>query len=112
MNYSKCIYPTSFLQIQKTLQEKELSADMFTETNRLITLSAYQTDNTVMIEVEDNGDGIEPEAIENIFIPFYTTKKTGSGIGLSLSRQILQQHGGQLNVVSEVAKGTVFTLVF
>jgi two-component system nitrogen regulation sensor histidine kinase NtrY len=64
-----------------------------------------------MIEVADNGDGIEPEAIENIFIPFYTTKKTGSGIGLSLSRQILQQHNGQLNVTSEVGKGTVFTLI-
>jgi two-component system nitrogen regulation sensor histidine kinase NtrY len=82
------------------------------QTDRLITLSAYQIDGTVMIEVADNGDGIEPEALENIFIPFYTTKKTGSGIGLSLSRQILQQHNGQLNVESQVGKGTVFTLVF
>ncbi|WP_310590429.1 ATP-binding protein [Dyadobacter sp. NIV53] len=82
-----------------------------TQTSRTISLSAYQNDNLTMIEVADNGDGIEPEAIDNIFIPFYTTKKTGSGIGLSLSRQILQQHGGQLNVSSEAGKGTVFTLV-
>jgi two-component system nitrogen regulation sensor histidine kinase NtrY len=100
-------------QIQQVLINliKNASEAFSTQTNRLITLSAYQSDNLTMIEVADNGDGIEPEAIENIFIPFYTTKKTGSGIGLSLSRQILQQHGGQLNVVSEVGKGTIFTLV-
>ena len=90
---------------------KNASEAFSTQTNRLITLSAYQSDSVTIIDVEDNGDGIEPEAIENIFIPFYTTKKTGSGIGLSLSRQILQQHNGQLNVSSEVGKGTVFTLI-
>ena len=78
----------------------------------LIELQAYSTDNQrVTINVRDNGFGIEPEALEKIFIPFYTTKKTGSGIGLSLSRQILQQHNGQLVVNSEVNTGTVFSLV-
>jgi C4-dicarboxylate-specific signal transduction histidine kinase len=77
-----------------------------------IELQAYSTDNQrVTINVRDNGFGIEPEALEKIFIPFYTTKKTGSGIGLSLSRQILQQHNGQLVVNSEVNIGTVFSLV-
>lgn len=81
------------------------------QSDRTISLNSYHADSVTFIEVQDNGDGIEPEALDNIFIPFYTTKKTGSGIGLSLSRQILQQHGGQLNVYSEVGKGTVFTLV-
>jgi two-component system, NtrC family, nitrogen regulation sensor histidine kinase NtrY len=100
-------------QIQQVLINliKNASESFSHQTDRLISLVAYQIDGTVMIEVADNGDGIEPEAIENIFIPFYTTKKTGSGIGLSLSRQILQQHNGQLNVTSEVGKGTVFTLI-
>ncbi|QRR01895.1 GHKL domain-containing protein [Dyadobacter sandarakinus] len=100
-------------QIQQVLINliKNASEAFSTQTNRTISLSAYQVDNVVMIEVADNGDGIEPEAMENIFIPFYTTKKTGSGIGLSLSRQILQQHNGQLNVASDVGKGTVFTLI-
>ena len=100
-------------QIQQVLINliKNASESFSTQTNRVISLSAYQNDNLTMIEVADNGDGIEPEAIDNIFIPFYTTKKTGSGIGLSLSRQILQQHGGQLNVVSQAGKGTVFTMV-
>jgi two-component system, NtrC family, nitrogen regulation sensor histidine kinase NtrY len=78
----------------------------------LLMLNAYSNENqVVVIEVRDNGDGIEPEALERIFIPFYTTKKTGSGIGLSLSRQILQQHGGQLTVYSKVGEGTVFSMV-
>jgi two-component system nitrogen regulation sensor histidine kinase NtrY len=99
-------------QIQQVLINliKNASESFSSQTNRLITLNACQTDSLTIIDVEDNGDGIEPEAIENIFIPFYTTKKSGSGIGLSLSRQILQQHNGQLTVVSEVGKGTVFTL--
>lgn len=97
-------------QIQQVLINliKNASEAFSIQTSRLITLNAYSTDSHTVIEVEDNGDGIEPEALENIFIPFYTTKKTGSGIGLSLSRQILQQHGGNLTVVSEVGKGTVF----
>lgn len=78
----------------------------------LIDIQAFLTDSQkVSIAIRDNGYGIEPEALEKIFIPFYTTKKTGSGIGLSLSRQILQQHNGTLVVSSEVGKGTVFSLI-
>jgi two-component system, NtrC family, nitrogen regulation sensor histidine kinase NtrY len=100
-------------QIQQVLINliKNASESFSTQNSRLIKLDAYSNENLVMIDITDNGDGIEPEALDNIFIPFYTTKKTGSGIGLSLSRQILQQHGGQLNVSSQVGKGTVFTLV-
>jgi len=101
-------------QIQQVLINliKNASESFSSQHNRLIKLDAYTNDNLVIIDITDNGDGIEPEALDNIFIPFYTTKKTGSGIGLSLSRQILQQHGGQLNVSSQVGKGTVFTLIF
>jgi two-component system nitrogen regulation sensor histidine kinase NtrY len=99
-------------QIQQVLINliKNASESFSSQADRLITINAYHTDNLTIIDIQDNGDGIEPEAVENIFIPFYTTKKTGSGIGLSLSRQILQQHNGQLTVESEVGKGTVFTL--
>ena len=58
------------------------------------------------------GTGIDPEAMEKIFIPFFTTKKTGSGIGLSLSRQIMRQHQGTLTVKSTVGKGTEFFMRF
>lgn len=66
----------------------------------------------VIIEVEDNGPGIIPDALERIFIPFFTTKKGGSGIGLSLSRQIVQMHNGNITAVSAPHKKTMFRLKF
>ena len=50
--------------------------------------------------MRDNGPGIDPDALEKIFIPFFSTKKTGSGIGLSLSRQIMRVHEGRITVKS------------
>jgi nitrogen fixation/metabolism regulation signal transduction histidine kinase len=69
-------------------------------------------ESAVKIEVIDNGPGIIKEALEHIFVPFYTTKRTGSGIGLSLSRQIMQMHNGSITVESEPHVRTVFTLRF
>lgn len=66
----------------------------------------------VLFDVKDNGPGIIPEAQARIFIPFYTTKKSGSGIGLALSRQIMQMHHGTLSVKSEPDIYTIFTLKF
>jgi nitrogen fixation/metabolism regulation signal transduction histidine kinase len=79
--------------------------------NPCVELRAYQTNERCIIEVEDNGMGIENEALSKVFIPFFTTKKTGSGIGLSLSRQIVQMHGGEITVKSEINKGTTFRIV-
>ncbi len=78
---------------------------------RKITLSAYLNEKPV-ISVRDTGPGIEPEALEKIFIPFFSTKKTGSGIGLSLSRQIMRQHEGSITVKSTLKVGTEFFLRF
>ena len=69
-------------------------------------------DNHVIITLRDNGQGILPEAQEKIFIPFYTTKKTGSGIGLALSRQIMQLHNGSLSVESNPDEYSEFILKF
>ena len=77
-----------------------------------IRLEAEAVGPNVVIRVTDNGPGIEPEALEQIFIPFYTTKKTGSGIGLSLSRQIMQLHNGQLTADSTPGQGSTFSLTF
>jgi len=66
----------------------------------------------VKISVTDNGPGIVPEALDQVFVPFYTTKKGGSGIGLSLSRQIMRMHHGQLTVLSNPDHETTFTLLF
>ena len=81
------------------------------QVERRILLSAYVTEKPV-ITVRDTGPGIEPEALEKIFIPFFSTKKTGSGIGLSLSRQIMRQHEGSITVKSTLREGTEFFLRF
>jgi signal transduction histidine kinase len=73
-----------------------------------ILLAARAEKGTVKIEVSDNGPGISMEVIDNIFVPFYTTKKDGSGIGLSLSRQIIRKHGGNLEVISKEGEGATF----
>ena len=62
------------------------------------------------LQVADNGPGIMKEVMEKIFIPFFTTKREGSGIGLSLSRQIMRLHNGTIGVQSEPDVETVFTL--
>lgn len=81
--------------------------------NKQISLKAFLGEKSrPAISIRDNGTGIDPEALEKIFIPFYTTKKSGSGIGLSLSRQIMRQHGGTLTVKSTVGKGTEFVMRF
>ena len=66
----------------------------------------------IIVQVSDNGQGILPEVLDKIFVPFFTTKPKGSGIGLSLSRQILRLHGGTLTAHSVPDVETVFTLKF
>jgi nitrogen fixation/metabolism regulation signal transduction histidine kinase len=68
--------------------------------------------NTVEIRVEDNGEGILPDVLNKIFVPFFTTKKNGSGIGLSLCKQIMTQHDGTIRVLSQPALGSCFILTF
>ncbi|HHP7238269.1 sensor histidine kinase [Longibacter sp.] len=65
-----------------------------------------------VLQIADNGPGIAPDVQERIFVPFFTTKEDGSGIGLSLSRQIMRLHGGTLTVRSEPDVETAFTLRF
>lgn len=65
----------------------------------------------ILISVRDNGHGIDAETIEQIFVPFFTTKREGSGIGLSLSRQIMSAHGGEIAVESDT-NGTIARLIF
>jgi signal transduction histidine kinase len=77
-----------------------------------IVLSAAFVNKKVAIKVADNGSGIPGDVLENIFIPFFSTKKTGSGIGLSLCKQIMMLHKGNINVHSVPGEGTAFTLQF
>jgi len=83
------------------------------QSDRQVSLSAFKRNHKhTFISVKDNGPGIDEEAQSKIFIPFYTTKKNGSGIGLSLSKQIMRQHLGSISVKSKSNEGTEFILRF
>lgn len=97
-------------QVVINLVKNAIEAVSETENPQIQLIARHDT--AVKIEVIDNGPGIIREALESIFVPFYTTKRTGSGIGLSLSRQIMQMHNGTLTVESEPGVRTVFTLRF
>ncbi len=64
------------------------------------------------ILIEDNGPGIADDLLEEVFIPFFTTKETGTGVGLSISKQIMQLHGGDIRIISAKDKGACFMLEF
>lgn len=73
----------------------------------------YRLDqNRLFLEVSDNGKGIEEELIEKIFVPFFTTRKTGSGIGLTITRNIMKMHRGSIDIHSVPFERTTFSLVF
>jgi signal transduction histidine kinase len=77
----------------------------------VLTLHIFRSsEGELEIQIEDNGKGIPEDLIDQVFVPFFTTKDEGSGIGLSLSRQIIHLHKGNIFVVSKPGKGTVFTI--
>ncbi|MFC2117532.1 PAS domain-containing sensor histidine kinase [Bacteroidota bacterium] len=82
------------------------------KTKKSINLTAEIINERVVIQVEDNGEGMSPETIDKIFIPFFTTREKGSGIGLSLTRQIMRNHDGFIQVNSVKNEKTVFSLHF
>ena len=80
--------------------------------NGTINLKGFCEADCITIHIEDDGSGISNEIIEDIFVPFFTTKESGSGIGLSLSRQIMKNHNGTITVNSAPDKGAEFILRF
>ncbi|NWJ52292.1 MAG: ATP-binding protein [Bacteroidetes bacterium] len=81
--------------------------------NPEVILSAASSNNSrITVEIRDNGTGIKPDLLDKIFMPFFTSKRNGSGIGLSLSRQIMHLHKGTIHVKSNPGHSTSFTLSF
>jgi signal transduction histidine kinase len=75
----------------------------------LTIVSASDGPDTVSVEVRDSGTGLDPEHAPHLFEPFYTTKAEGLGIGLSISRSIVEAHGGRLSAAANAPHGTVFS---
>ncbi len=102
------IDPDLFEQVLINLIKNGIEAQ---EHEGLVKIELIKTADEIIISVHDNGPGIDPEVFEHIFIPFYTTKKDGSGIGLSLSRQITRKHNGELQASTQAGKGSTFTVI-
>jgi signal transduction histidine kinase len=79
---------------------------------RIVLSAAIAANGKPVVKVTDNGHGMSEEVMQNIFIPFFSTKKNGSGIGLSLCKQIMMLHKGNIHVQSVEGQGTAFSLQF
>jgi signal transduction histidine kinase len=97
-------------QINQVLLNLLLNAIQSMDKPGTIRVSLEQDEEAVRIVVSDEGKGIPPEHLPNIFRPFFTTKGHGTGLGLSLARRIVESHGGYIDVTSEVGKGTQFII--
>ena len=88
-----------------------LNALQAIDVNGKIAVTVELQGKNAVIEVADNGRGIAPNHLPNIFRPFYTTKGDGTGLGLSLARRIVEDHQGRIQVTSTVGKGTTFAVI-
>ncbi len=79
---------------------------------KITIVASINLNNRTTIEIADNGAGIKQDLLDKIFMPFFTSKRKGSGIGLSLSRQIMQMHKGSISVRSKQDEGAIFTMIF
>ena len=99
-------------QVLLNLTKNALQANEKNQEGKIQIIAGINKDRRPEVRVVDNGPGIPDDILEQIFVPFFTTKDSGSGIGLSLSRQIMRLHGGTLQARSTPGKETVFTMVF
>jgi len=76
-----------------------------------VTVNLYRRHAAAVVEIADNGVGIEPEHREKIFLPFYTTKPTGTGLGMAIVKKIMELHGGEIDIDSVPGRGTTVRLI-
>jgi len=99
------------MQVLVNLMKNAIEAIVSTETGQIIIRTQKQTSGQVAIDICNTGKPIPQDVLPNIFIPFFTTKETGTGIGLSVSRYIMRLHGGKLTHSTSSEGWTVFTVI-
>lgn len=99
------------IQVLINLMKNSISA-LGESSSGMISLKAYKEKGEVRMHVSDNGHGIEEANIDDVFIPFFTTREKGSGIGLSYSREVMLLHGGRISVTSIPGELTTVELSF
>ena len=98
-------------QIHQVLLNLMLNAVQACSEGGSVRVEFSSDERTVTVTVTDTGKGISPAVLPNIFRPFFTTKGNGTGLGLSLARRIVEDHGGRMEATSELGKGSQFTLI-
>jgi signal transduction histidine kinase len=98
-------------QLHQVILNLLLNALQATESQGKVSVTVKSLGAFAVVEVADNGRGIAPEHLPNIFRPFYTTKGDGTGLGLSLAQRIVEDHHGKIEVTSAVGKGTAFSVM-
>lgn len=108
------IVPADTAMIEQVLINllKNAMEALKSQEDKKIVLRLYKEKEKICVDVNDNGPGMEKEVLDQVFVPFFTTKIQGSGIGLSFSKQVMRMHGGNIYVRSTPNQGTVFTLEF
>ncbi len=104
--------PRQLEMILMNLWKNAMDSFPDTQSDKKVVIRSLTREHRVWIQVEDNGSGIAPGIIDQVFVPFFSTKELGSGIGLSLTRQIMNNHQGSIHLDSQAGKKTVVTLVF
>ncbi len=100
------------LQVLVNLLKNGVQA-MENNPTKILTINVYiRPDENIIVEISNNGPTITSEVVENLFLPFFTTKPGGKGIGLSISKQIMQLHNGTLTLTANQAEKVTFTLLF
>ena len=89
---------------------KNATQAISTNEDGLISINVIKKDSFYMVSIKDNGFGIAPDQKEKIFVPYFTTKTTGTGIGLPIAKQIIENHNGNISFISSKERGTVFTV--
>jgi signal transduction histidine kinase len=75
-----------------------------------VTISAEKTGDDFVVRVKDNGVGMDKEVLENVFVPFYTKKSKGTGLGMPIVKKIVEGHSGEISILSRAGKGTEFII--
>ena len=110
MNFTHTFDPDLLHLVLTNLIKNAIEAFDKQQVEKSIEVKAYAENNFVFIQIIDNGSGISPQMADKIFVPFFTSKEQGSGIGLSFSRQLVKAHGGMLRLIESKSGHTCFVI--
>ena len=104
--------PEQVKRVINNLLKNSVEASNRDRVVRILTRLQESPKTAVLLEIEDHGEGMNAELLDKLFTPYFTTKSRGTGLGLAIAEKIVKDHGGEIKVVSEVGKGTRFTVSF